>query len=574
LAVVDERTMAVLRPAAVLGRAFALDVLVPVSELSEDVVLDGLEPALAAGLVVEDEVDRFRFAHALVRDAVLAAVPLSRRARLHARAGVVLDAAPSTGSPSVAATHTEAARHWLAAGPAHVGRAWRTARQAARAAQALHAAEEARDLLRDALQAQAADRASGWRDRYDLLRELIDACRLVPDWEQLSQAADEAVEVAEGAGDVQRAAAAAVQPSVGALWQPREMGTVHQPNVAALRRALDALPPGDGELRCRTLGALAQELYYRAAPLEREALTDEALAMARRIGDPALIQSALQTTVCATWRPTSAHRRLALTEEAAVLAEAAGDEPALATALTLQAMVLSELGCAARMDEVLEQARELAARQRLQYLLLALGGTQIPWLAMRARDAEAEALLGQVRRLAQTAWLPQSDDGVTGCELVLRTFQGDGPAVTALLQSFGQRSQMPLACVVGAILLRVGAADAARELIAASTVDLDADDWFSVLNACTAGEVAAGLGLSELGAAAYAAALPYAGRAAVAGVGGPLGPVDAFLALAAVAAGERETARRHADDAERLCEQWQVPRVAQWLREARDRHHI
>jgi hypothetical protein len=161
------------------------------------------------------------------------------------------------------------------------------------------------------------------------------------------------------------------------------------------------------------------------------------------------VQSALQTTVCATWRPTTARRRLALTEEAAALAQATGDEPALATALTLQATVLSELGCADRMDAVLDSAQELAARLRLPYLLLALGSMQIPWLAMRARDEQAEALVSQVRRLAQTSSLPQSDDGVTGCELVLRMFQGDGPAVAGLLQAFGQRSQIPLACVVG-----------------------------------------------------------------------------------------------------------------------------
>jgi hypothetical protein len=53
-----------------------------------------------------------------------------------------------------------------------------------------------------------------------------------------------------------------------------------------------------------------------------------------------------------------------------------------------------------------------------------------------------------------------------------------------------------------------------------------------------------------------------------------MGPVDSFLALAAVAAGERETARRHADDAERLCEEWEVPRVAQWLSAVRAVHGI
>ena len=396
----------------------------------------------------------------------------------------------------------------------------------------------------------------------------------MPDWDSLTTAVDEAVEVAERAGDVERAAEAAVQPTLGALWQARSMGVVHEPGVAALRRALDALPPGDGDLRCRAMCALAQELYYRAAPLERDALTEQALAMARRTGDPALLQAALHMTFSATWRPSSAPRRLELSQEAEALAAATDDEQSLATALTLQAVVLGELGRVDRMCEVLERARALATRLRLPYLLIVLGCLHAPWLAMRGRDDEADALLEEVRRLAQASSLPQSDDGVTGSTLVVRVHQGDGEAVGAGMQALAQRSEMPLTSVLCAVLLRLGLADLARDVLASSSVDLDQDDWFALLTWCTAGEVAAGLGLPDLGAAAYAKALPYAGRAAVAGSGGPLGPVDAFLALAAVAAGDLETARRHADDAEQLCRTWQVPRVAQWLRDQRDRHGI
>jgi hypothetical protein len=354
------------------------------------------------------------------------------------------------------------------------------------------------------------------------------------------------------------------------------MGVVHEPAVAALRRALEALPAGDGDLRCRAMGALAQELYYRAAPLERDALTETALAMARRIGDPALVQSALQATVCATWRPTTARRRLALTEEAAALAQATGDEPALATALTLQATVLSELGCADRMDAVLDSAQELAARLRLPYLLLALGSMQIPWLAMRARDEQPRLWSARSAGWRRRPRLPQSDDGVTGCELVLRMFQGTVQAVAGLLQAFASGRRSPLACVVGAILLRMGSADAARQLLATSSLDLDGGTTgFSVLNWCTAGEVAAGSGAARAGCCGVRPRPAVRRPLAVAGVGGPLGPGRRRSSpLAAAAAGERETARRHADDAERLCEAWQVPRVTQWLREVRVQHGI
>jgi hypothetical protein len=47
--------------------------------------------------------------------------------------------------------------------------------------------------------------------------------------------------------------------------------------------------------------------------------------------------------------------------------------------------------------------------------------------------------------------------------------------------------------------------------------------------------------------------------------------VDAFLALAAFATGEREIATRHADDALRLCAEWEIPLVERWLRDQRER---
>jgi hypothetical protein len=51
-----------------------------------------------------------------------------------------------------------------------------------------------------------------------------------------------------------------------------------------------------------------------------------------------------------------------------------------------------------------------------------------------------------------------------------------------------------------------------------------------------------------------------------------IGPVDAFLALAAVATGERELATEHADAALELCREWEIPLAAEWFRDQRDRY--
>ena len=457
LAGLPEATLTAVRAAAVLGREVPLPLLAAVLDEGEDAVLDALDPALTAGLVAEDGVDRFRFAHALVRDAAYGTLTLSRRARLHARAAAAWQ---DTGAGPQAAGET--ARHWLAAGPAAAARAWPAAAAAAEQALRVHAHEEARDLLRAALDAQAQDTTAGWRERYDVLMTLARACRLAADWEGLSAATDEAVAAAEAAGDVERAARAALGVTDGAVWQARSHGVVHEPAVAALRRALTGLPDGDGDLRCRAMLALASELYYSAAPQERRALVDEALAMARRIGEPALLQHALVTAFVATWWPSSAPSRLALVDEAADRARAAGDAPAEATAETLRAAVLGELGRIPEMWVAIRAARERATPLRMAYLMLVLDAMEAPWLAMSGRSEEADRVLDRLARLFEQTALPQGADGYSGALVTVRLYQGRLAEVLPMLGELVGRSKLPVAPVVAAMLLRLGLTDEAR----------------------------------------------------------------------------------------------------------------
>jgi DNA-binding SARP family transcriptional activator len=568
LAGLPGESLGVLRAAAVLGRAVRLPLLAAVLDRDEEAVLDDLEPALAAGLVVEEGADSFRFAHALVRDAAYGTLLMARRARLHARAATAWEA--SARDPQAAG---EIARHWLAAGPSSASRAWPAAVVAAERAMEVHAHEEARDLLRAALDAQRDDPAAGWEQRYDVLMRLAEACRLAADWFALQAASEEAVAAAEAAGDVERAARAAVGPTTGALWQPRDYGVVHEPAVAALRRALAALPPGDGELRCRVMLGLAGELYYAPAPAERAALTEEALAMARRLGDPKLLRDALAAAFVVSWRPGNAETRLAMAVELGERAAAAGDLPARATAATLQTVALYELGRMAERDAVAREARALAEQLRMAYLLLVLDTAEAPWLAMQDRTAEAEEVLDRALDRFTFVTLPQSGDGTAGAVLTVRFFQGRLAETLPLMRELVATTGLPVTPVVVALLLRLGLREQAEQSLAElPPIDLSADDWFSLMNWCTAGEVALGFGDAELGAAAYARAAPYAGRLCGGGSGAPLGPVDAFLALAAAAAGETATAARHADRALEICAEWSIPPVAQWLRDQRDRY--
>lgn len=89
LAALPERAMAELEVAAVLGERFSVRTVMAASERDADACLDALDAAIVTRILVPDA-GGYRFAHALVRDAVLAGLPALRRARLHHRAAEAL----------------------------------------------------------------------------------------------------------------------------------------------------------------------------------------------------------------------------------------------------------------------------------------------------------------------------------------------------------------------------------------------------------------------------------------------------------------------------------------------------
>ena len=103
----------VLGAAAVLGEAFDVATLSAVSRSEDEALLSLLDEAAAAGLVEEVGAGRYRFAHALTRDAVYAGLGPSRRARLHSAAATALadrrGLEPGPGLAEIALHRCEAA---------------------------------------------------------------------------------------------------------------------------------------------------------------------------------------------------------------------------------------------------------------------------------------------------------------------------------------------------------------------------------------------------------------------------------------------------------------------------------
>ena len=252
-----ERTVTALRGAAVIGRRFDTATLATVTGVDEDDLLDLVEPAQAAGLVREDGIDQYPFAHALVRDTLSAQMSASRRARLHARVAEAL-----TGSPG---RETEVARHWLEAGPSYADRAWRAAADAAAVARRFYAHDQAADLLREALgpwRTTAEPRPARAVRPADAADRGLPLGGRSPSWSAPSRRRSRSP---SSWATPELVAAGRDLHDPGRCGGRRPHGASTSRVVEALRGSLDRLPPEDGDLRCRVLLALANELDDGAA---------------------------------------------------------------------------------------------------------------------------------------------------------------------------------------------------------------------------------------------------------------------------------------------------------------------
>ena len=549
---------------SVVGRQFELAVLAGAAEADEEDLLDRLDPALAVGLLREDGVDRFSFDHALVRDTLVAQLSPSRRARLHARVAGVLADLPGRRS--------EEARHWLDAGPAYADRAWRAARDAGDEAAALHAHVEAEALYAQALSRWEDDPARQEVDRYELLMRRATSLRHAADWTALTAVAHEALGSARRLGEPELVARAAWSTTQGALWQPTRYGEVDEEIVGALQECLDVMPPGDSDARCRTLMVLASEAYHVLTPAQRRDLVDESLAMAARIGDPALLAHLRLIACIAVWEPGSVGERLALAEQAAATFEERDDLHSLTHALVQVAIAASELGRPELMWSAYDRASTLATELRLPYAQFVLEGLVAPWLLMQGDVDGALRRLAGFEEALGLASLPHLDDGRLAAVFAVALWLHRLPPDVDEMVAASAATPLPAGPSLAVTLWVNGEEEAARTALAVGGTDLDVRNWFSLFS--WAMSCAAGLFLddADLAAVAYERLAPYAGGCVGAGSGVPSGPSHAYLAMAAAATGEQEAAREHATAAEAQAAEWRIPVFAEWFTGIRARY--
>ncbi len=339
--------------ASVIGREFDLDVLVEVAASSEDVVLDVLEAAISAAIVhpVQSRVERFGFAHALIEHTIYDELLPARRRRAHRR---VAEALASLLGDDPRDRIGELARHWIAADP-DGEEALDYAVMAGQHAMHRLAPPEAVGWFREALRLLDRRPDADAHRRCALLVELGVAQRDGGDGEFRSVLL-EAARLAAELDDATLLVDAALANTRG--WA--STGAVDQERVEVLQAAIEAVGTEDSSPRARLLATLAAETSYASDWRERLALSDQGLAVARRVGDDDALSYVLARRAHSIWVPDMLTERLSNTRENLELASRSPNPSARFWAAFYRIVAVTAAGEGEEIDELLATLQSIA----------------------------------------------------------------------------------------------------------------------------------------------------------------------------------------------------------------------
>jgi hypothetical protein len=204
----------------------------------------------------------------------------------------------------------------------------------------------------------------------------------------------EAATLAGAAGRSELLARAALGYGGRFVWTGRDSHGL----VPLLERAADALGEDESPLRVRVLARLANAISQQR-PEASDALSAEALALARRLEDPVTLAYALSARLLATRGPTNLEERWLLTEELI----AGGDKERAFEGHGYRTIILAALGDVPQLRRELDAMAELTAElgQPSQEWWTASTGAMLALL--EGRFAEAEQLVARARELAERA---------------------------------------------------------------------------------------------------------------------------------------------------------------------------
>jgi eukaryotic-like serine/threonine-protein kinase len=554
-----------LKVASVLGREFELGVLQRISRLSVGRLTDALAEAVTAGIVTEDASapGRYAFSHELVREALYDDLPAARRLKLHRSIGLVLEEAFREDlDPHFA----ELAHHFTRSAP--LGDAALAVEYATRAgdyAAALLAYEDAaRHYARAVHLLPMLKDASGDR-RCVLLLRLGDVQWRAGDTEQARRSFEQVAAVSDRLGTAETLARAAlgyvtggtpVRLGLGGLMLTGRFGE-ETTGTRWLEQALAALPEEDSSLRAQVLARLATELYLSDQRERQAALSEQAVAMAQRLGDPEALLVALHGRHWATMSPDRIDLRLANAAEMLEVAVTVGDEETAFLARHARLHDFLELCDVGRVDAELEAMARTTDRIRQPFY-------QWHMTSMRAMRVMLDGRLDEAERLARrTLEIP----GLRRGEYV--TYMFEHVLMVAIRWQQGRLGELRETVIehgerypsVARWRNALVAAELADERTARAEVERHARSGFAelprnglwILHLCTLAEACVLIRDRQRAARLYQLLAPFAERNAVALSTMQFGPVALRLGMLAAMLERWREAERHFEVAMERC---------------------
>src|SRR5438067_432140 len=545
--------------ASVVGREFGLAALQRACGLGADALLEILRPALGREILVRDPrpAGRYRFPHALIRETIYEELGAAERARLHGRIGEVLETLHQRDPTPHLAT---LAHHFLEAVPAGgAEKAITYSTRAARHAEASLAYEDAAVLFERALEVLAEAHPTDARERTELLLARGGAQWKAGDGPGARETFRQAADIARRIGDARllaRSTLGFAGEGSRLLWV--RSGVVDQPRIELLEEALDGIGDRDPGLRARLLARLAINLYWAPEPERVLALSEEAVTLARQLGDPRDLAAVLRARWVVLWRPETAEERLAIADEIVRLGERMADRELALLGRRFRIVGFLEQGDVVAADREIEAWAQIAGELRQPRYLTDLAMWRATRAIMDGRLAVREE--HESRGLECGEREPEVEPAMRHA-VQMAVLQFHRGQLEHAIGAAGPRSYAP-----AAMLLRCHrifswsetgrTAEARRDLraLAKDGFELPRDGGWLVYMSLLAA-VAAELNDRASAARLYELLLPYADRLGIVGAGlACWGSISSYLGLLASALDRVAEATRHFEDAAKVHE--------------------
>jgi tetratricopeptide (TPR) repeat protein len=314
--------------------------------------------------------------------------------------------------------------------------------------------------------------------------------------------------------------------------------------VQALEEALAVSGDTDPAVRARLLAILAVELLWSGDPARCRLISDEALTLARRNGDPRVLGSAVALRWATLWHPRWAVERLQLADELLSLAEATGDPSFRFWGLWRRSLALMELADGAAAAESRAAAQGQASN---------LGQPFLNWCVVISRISAAVSIgqLDEAERVLQDVpdfRIPDADTLATAGLAGIRYAQGRLGELEPVLQDTVERlPRVPLFHALLALAyIELGRAEDARAVYHGLDGDLPelVFDYFAAPTAAVLASVCSRLDDTEGAAQLYDLLAPYANQVA-SHPGIWFGSYEHHLGLLSATLGRRSEAEAH-----------------------------